>query len=200
MRALLRNKLHACRYIINEIFWILNEAIGRVQVWIISRLLYIDTSRGTEFINKTWIKIWTVLNEEIKVEVDNNVRPDNNKPTQLKAKLTIENSDSPACLLPRWSRNCFIDCFINFFIGQAVKSLRYEPLFPPLMLWIASWSSWSALKLLITALKLCSIDTQSSHVTDFNQSHAWIFYSERRLLTIIPRARMGYLTIIPMRQ
>ena len=54
--------------------------------------------KGTEFITKTWIKIWTVLNGEIQVEVDNNVRPDNNKPTQLKAKLTIENSDSPACL------------------------------------------------------------------------------------------------------
>ena len=42
--------------------------------------------RGSEFITKTWIKIWTVLNEEIQVEVDNNVRPDNNNPTQLKAK------------------------------------------------------------------------------------------------------------------
>ena len=25
------------------------------------------------------------------------------------------------------------------------------------------------------------LHTKSSHMTDFNQSHAWIFYSERRL-------------------
>ena len=68
MSALLRNKLHACRYMINEIFWILNEAVGRVQVsriWpIISRIWPISTNRTRGFfaLKEDWIlNIYTIF-------------------------------------------------------------------------------------------------------------------------------------------
>ena len=82
------------------------------------------------------------------------------------------------CFL-RWSRNCFIDCFINFFIGQAVKSLRHEPFFPPYygLRAEAAWLRYSFWQ----PHSNFAVSTSSSHVTDFNQWHAWIFYSERRL-------------------